>query len=359
MKDYYATLGVSKDASQDEIKKAFRKLAHEYHPDKKGGNESKFKEVNEAYTTLSDPEKRSRYDQFGSSDGGFGAGNTGFNGGGGFGGFEGFDFSQFTGGGQNFDMGDIFGEFFGGGRSKSRRGKDISVNLEISFKESVFGTKKTFSLNKNSTCDHCKGSGAETGSEMSTCKTCNGKGKIRDVKRTILGSIATERMCETCHGKGKVPKTNCKVCHGHGILKQNKEYDIEVPTGINDGEVLRLSGAGEAVEGGTTGDLYIRVSVKPDPVFHKEGNNLIMDLRLKLSEALIGGEKSISTLDGAVNIKIPEAVSFGEILRIKGKGVPSRGTQRGDILARVVIDMPNKLSKNARKIIEDLKKEGI
>lgn len=353
-KDYYATLGVKKEASADEIKKAFRKLAAQHHPDK-GGDEAKFKEVNEAYTVLSNEEKRKQYDAYGSDfQHGFG-GQGGFNGGGGFGGF---DFSQYTQS-QDFDLGDIFGDLFGGGRrEKTKRGQDITIDMTLSFKESIFGTSKQFTIHKTAACELCKGTGAEPGTEFETCKTCNGKGKIREVKRTILGSMATERACETCYGAGKKPKVACKNCKGHGVEKRKQELDVKIPAGIDDGEMMRMTGAGEAVAHGKAGDLYIRVEVTPDKMYRKEGFNIVADLPIKISDALLGGEQKIATLDGDVTIKIPEGITSGEILRVRGKGVP-HSNSRGDLLLRVSYMMPKKLSKSARKIIEDLKSEGL
>lgn len=358
-KDFYETLGVKKDASKDEIKKAFRKLAHQYHPDKQGGDEKKFKEVNEAYSVLSDDKKRSEYDTYGQTFGGGGPGAGGFGGGFSGQGFGDFDFSQFTGG-QGFDFGDIFGDIFGGGqRARTKRGRDISIDIELTFSESVFGVNRKILLNKTSSCERCKGEGGEPGTEMHTCKTCNGKGKIRDVKRTILGSIATERICEDCRGKGKTPKEKCKECKGLGVVKKEQEIDLKIPAGIDDGEMMRMTGAGEAVAGGVPGDLYIKIHVKKHPIFRKEGNNLIMDMNIKLSDALLGGVRTVSTLDGDIKVTIPENITFGEILRVKGKGVPTDKSHRGDILIKINIELPRRLSKEAKKLVEQLKKEGV
>lgn len=358
MKDYYQILGVDKKAPKEEIKKAFRNLAHKYHPDKKGGDDAKFKEINEAYSVLSDDQKRTQYDQFGSS--GF---NSGFSGG--SSGFDGFDFSQFTQGGAGFngvefDFGDIFGDFFGeGGRRQTKRGRDISIDLELSFEDSIFGTDRTILLNKVSKCDTCGGSGAEKGSDTIICEKCNGKGSVREIKRTFLGQFETTATCEICNGYGKVPKVKCKTCHGKGIYKKESEIKIKIPAGIQNGEMIRLSGAGEAVSGGQAGDLYIKVHIKRHNLFRRENENLIMDLELKLTEALLGGERTIATLDGDIVLKIPEGISHGEVLRIKEKGVPISRHHRGDILVKVIIILPRKLSKEAKRAIEELKKEGI
>lgn len=262
-KDYYEILGVNKGATKDEIKKAFYKLAHKYHPDKKEGDEKKFKEVNEAYQTLSDDGKRAKYDQFGSNYanmGGFGGGQ-----GGGFGGFEGFDFSGFqNGGGMEFDLNDIFSDFFGGGmgRSQSRRGRDLQTEINITFSEAILGVNKKITISKNSECDTCGGKGAKKGSKMDTCKTCSGKGKIQETKRTILGNISSSRACDTCHGAGEIPKEVCENCKGKGILKKTEEITIPVPAGVHSGETLKMHGKGEAVFRGQTGDLYIKIHIK-------------------------------------------------------------------------------------------------
>jgi molecular chaperone DnaJ len=364
-KNYYDILGVDKKASKEDIKKAFRSLAHKYHPDKKGGDAEKFKEVNEAYTVLSDDQKRAQYDMYGQTF-------AGANGGSGFQGFGqdfgGFDFSQFTNGGgfdfssaggSAFDLGDIFGEFFGGSRRQAKRGRDISIDVELSFEEAVFGVERTFLLNKVSMCQVCGGSGAKKGTEMTECSKCNGKGKIREVKKSIFGSIEVSKVCEVCAGNGKVPKEKCSVCDGHGILKKEEEVKIKIPAGIDNGEMIRLSGAGEAVKGGSSGDLYIKTHVKKHKLFRKEGNDLVMNLDVKLSDALLGAKYDIQTLDGLSTLNIPEGINTGEILQIKGKGVPYNGKSRGDILVHIRVALPKKLSKSARSIIEKLKEEGI
>ena len=358
-KDYYETLGVNKDASTDDIKKAFRKLAHKYHPDKDGGDGAKFKEVTEAYAVLSDEKKRAEYNAYGRTFGD--AGGAGFNPGQGFGGF---DFSGFQqGGDMEFDLGDIFGQFFGGGRSsgqsRQKRGSDISVDIEVSFQEAIFGTDRKIILNKTSTCEVCEGSGAEPKTEVKTCATCNGKGKINETKNSFLGTFSTVRVCNTCNGSGKVPTHKCKACHGQGVKKKQEEIAIKIPAGLEDGEMIRLTGAGEAIAGGVTGDLYIKVHVKKHPTFRKEGANLVMDLNIKLTTALLGGEYALETLDGPITIKIPAGVEFGEILRIKSKGVPVEKNRRGDLLIKINIQLPNKLSRAGAKLVEELKKEGI
>ena len=355
-KDYYKTLGVDKKANKDEIKKAFRNLAHKYHPDK-GGDAEKFKEINEAYSVLSDDQKRAQYDQFGST-------GSQFNGFGGNTGFEGFDFSNFSGFGQNnsfeFDLGDIFGDVFGmgGKKKKQKKGRDISIDIEVSFEESVFGTEKNVLLNKTSVCDKCNGTGAEKGSEMIKCYTCNGNGSIKEIKQSFFGQFESNTTCYHCKGTGKIPKRNCSICKGDGVFKKQSEIKIKVPAGINNGEMLRLSQAGEAVSGGIAGDLYIKIHVKKHPIWRKEGIDLFMDLYIKVTDALIGGEYTIKTLDGDINLKIPEGTKDGEYLKIKGRGVPSSG-KRGDAFIHIKINIPTKLSKEQKKKIEELRKEGL
>lgn len=355
-KDYYEVLGVGKSASKEEIKKAFRKLAHKHHPDK-GGDEAKFKEINEAYSVLSDDKKRAEYDAYGHTF-------SGAHGGGAGGGFGGWDFSDFASqGGVEFDMGDIgdiFESFFGGGSrgGRTKRGSDVSVDVQISFKEAAFGTVRNILVTKHSACERCSGRGAEPGTSMETCNTCNGKGKVHDTKRSMFGTFSSIRACGECHGTGERPKDACKECRGDGVVRRQEDIAIKIPAGIEDGEMIRLSGKGEAVPGGVAGDMYVRVHVAPHPHFRREGNNLIMDLDVKLSDALLGAEYAVPTLDGTLKLKIPAGVSYGEILRIKGKGIPTKSGQ-GDLLYRVVVQTPEKLSHRARKLIEDLREEGI
>ena len=357
-KDYYEILGVSKGASKDEIKKAFHKLAHKHHPDKNKGDDTKFKEVNQAYQTLSDDQKRAQYDRFGAD------GPQGFNPGQG-GGFGGFDFSGFqNGGGVEFDMGDlgdIFGDFFGGGRSRqqARRGRDISTEIDLSFEDSVFGVERTILLTKQSTCDICKGSGGKPGVKMDTCKTCNGNGQIREMKRSILGTFESLRTCEVCYGSGKVPAEKCTECHGRGVRNKQEEIKVKIPAGINNGEMVRMTGMGEAVQGATSGDLYIKINVKGHSTFKRDGLNLTMDLPIKLSDAILGMKYDLKVLEGnTVEVKIPEGINHGDLLRVKGRGVPS-GRGRGDIILRIQIKMPTRLSKKAKDVVEKLKEEGI
>lgn len=353
-KNYYDILGVPKTATKDDIKKAFHKLAHKFHPDKKGGNADKFKEVNEAYSVLSDDKKRAEYDSYGRvfSEGGSPGTGPG-----------GADWDEilrnFGGAGVNFDMGDIFGEFFGGGRERNHRGRDISIDLELPFNEAVFGTERKILLGKTAFCETCKGNGAAPGTPLQTCTVCNGKGKVHETKRSFFGTFSTVAQCSNCHGRGQVPKEKCHTCHGLGVRRKDEELALKIPAGIEDGEVIRLSGGGEAVAGGVAGDLYVKIHVKKHPQFVKEGNNLVTNLSIKLSTALLGGEYRLQTLDGDMTVTIPVGVSMGETLRVRGKGVPYDKTKRGDLLIKLHIELPNKLSKTAERLVEELKKEGI
>ncbi len=357
-KDYYKILGVSKTASQDEIKKAFRKLAHQHHPDKEGGDSAKFKEASEAYSVLSDESKRAQYDQFGTA-----GGQGGFQGGQGFGGFDFSGFQGGFGGEEGFDLGDLFGGIFGGGgraRGRARKGADIAVDVEISFKDSVYGVDRKILLRKNSACGRCKGEGNEPGTDMKTCDNCKGKGQIKDVRQSIFGSIAVNRQCEVCLGSGKIPKEKCHQCKGSGIENKNDEINVRIPAGVEDGEAVRLTGGGEAITGGPAGDLFIRIHVTKSLNFKKEGNNIAGELKIKISDALLGSDKQIETVDGSITVPVPAGIQHGEILRIKNRGfVISNGSKRGDLMLKVFIDIPHKLSKNAKNLIEDLRKEGL
>lgn len=350
-KDYYKILGVEKNASQEEIKKAFRKLAHKYHPDK-GGDEKKFKEANEAYQILSDEKKRAEYDTYGSVGGGHGGFDPS-----GFGGFQGGQ--GFEGVDLNDIFGDLFGGGFGGGRREPRRGHDISVDLEISFPEGVFGVERRVFITKTSACDTCHGSGAKPGTKMKACAECNGKGQVQETKRSFLGTFSHVRECSVCAGTGKIPEEKCTVCKGHGVVRKQGEILIRVPAGIQNGEMVRLAGAGEAVPHGSNGDLYVRVRIAPHKVFTREGNDLAMKLPIKLSDALLGAEYPIETLDGSITLKIPKGISSGEILRVRGKGVPFGEKRRGDLLITVTIKTPSVLSAHAHKLVEELRSEGL
>lgn len=352
-KNYYEILGIPKGASKEEVKKAFHKLAHKYHPDKKGGDANRFKEISEAYAVLSDDKKRAEYDTYGQT----------FAGGGGGAGMGGFDFSGFTNqgfGNINFeDLGDVFGEMFGSQRERTPRGRDISIDLELTFEEAVFGVERKVLITKTSICETCSGKGGKKGSAMQSCKKCNGKGKIHEARRSFFGTINTTRSCDACGGIGEIPKEICEVCHGAGLIRKQEEIDIKIPIGIDSGEMIRMSGKGEAIRGGVAGDLYVKIHIIPHPTLRRDGSNLVTNMSIKLSEALLGGERKIDSLDGPLTVTIPQGVAFGETLRLRGRGVPIERGKRGDLLIRVSIILPKKLSKDARKAIETLQKEGV
>ncbi len=362
-KDYYKTLGVDKGASQDEVKKAFRKLAHQYHPDKQSGNETKFKEINEAYQVIGNPEKRKQYDQFGADfaqQGGFGGGmnwddfmRQARQGGGGFGGFGGQ--------GVEFDLGDIFGDMFGGafggGRSRRRsRGSDIEMKLDIDFKEAAFGAEKQVELYKTTSCKHCHGDGAEPGSKIKTCSTCGGQGVVERVQQTILGAMRTQVTCPECRGQGQKPEKTCSECTGTGVTKQSTKLNVKIPAGIDDGQAIRLTGEGEATAyGGQTGDLYIRMNVKSSKDFKRSGTDIHSTATIAFSQAALGTKIDVKTLDGEVEVKIPAGIQSGKVLKLKNKGVPVLGhSDRGDHLITVEVHTPTKLSKKEKQLYKQL-----
>lgn len=347
MKDYYDILGIARGASKDDIKKAYRKLAHQYHPDKKGGDETKFKEINEAYQILSNDSKRAQYDQFGRVNDGFGA-NRG-----------GWDFSSFRGF-EDMDVGDIFETFFGGqaGREGKKRGRDIAIDIEIPFAESIFGSERRVLIRKRAICDTCSGTGKERNSKEITCSQCHGAGTIRDTRRSFFGSFTQVVECSLCHGHGKVPEKKCHTCHGEAVIPKSEEARIIIPPGIENGEVIRIAHKGEAMRNGDAGDLYIKVHVLSHPVFRRTKSDLIMKLEIPLSEALIGGNRKVEVLDGKIELKVPHGVTSGEVLKVKGKGVPHEDGSRGDLLAEVKVKMPSKISSKVKALVEELQKEG-
>ena len=352
-KDYYKILGISKNSSPDDVKRSFRELAHKHHPDK-GGDAEKFKELNEAYQVLGNPEKRKQYDQYGTTFDNMGAGAGGFGAGGPFGGFGGFN-----GGGINIDMedlGDMFGDFFGGGRrggaraKRNSRGADIEMNLNLSFKDSIFGGEKIIELYKNSKCDVCGGAGAEPGAKINTCSECGGAGKIKRAQNTVFGTFQTSSICPRCAGEGKTPERFCRECSGTGIRKKSVSLKINIPAGAGDGEILRVGGAGEsAAKGGVAGDLFLHINVSQDKRFTREGDNIAARAALDFKTAALGGYINVETLDGEMRIKIPEGTDSGQIFRLRGKGVGGRG----DMLVEVYISAPKKLSKKQKKILEE------
>lgn len=355
--NYYDTLGVGKNASDDEIKKAYRKMAHKHHPDKAGGNEAKFKEINEAYQVLSDKAKRQQYDQFGQTfDGG------GFSSGGGQSG--GFDFSGFQGfGDQGFEFGggfeDIFSDIFGGGRSRAQkkaRGTDIQVDAEISFEEMVRGAEREANLYSRIICDHCQGSGGEPGIGKKTCPTCKGAGQIRKTMRSFLGSFSQVSTCPECQGEGSVYEKKCSKCGGDGRIKKERRVKIKIPAGIENGQTISLQDQGEGGErGARNGDLYVTVHVRPHDKFSRKGNDILSTEYIPFATAALGGKAEINTIDGKLILKIPAGTQSGETFRIKDKGAPSlSGRRAGNHLIKVVVRVPKKLSREQKDLLERL-----
>ncbi len=357
-KDYYHILGVPKTASADEIKKAFRKLAHQHHPDKHGGTDAKFKELNEAYQVLGNADKRKQYDQFGAN----------FEQAGAPGGFNWQDFSRagqgggFGGGSANFDfgdLGDIFGDFFGGGRSGTRRagprrGADVQFVTAVDFREAVFGVEKTLRFEKDIVCSRCKGSGAEPGAKITTCATCNGQGHVEQMQRTFLGAMRSVVTCPTCGGEGKTTDKVCTRCQGQGHEQGVRELKVNIPAGIDDGQTIRLSSEGEpGAKSGTPGDLLLTVQVRPDRVFKRQGYNLSTTKEISLALATLGGKVRLATLDGDVHMKVPEGTQSGKVFKLDSKGVPHvRGKGRGDLLVTIHVQTPAKLSRNQREALK-------
>ncbi len=364
-KDYYKILNVDKSADQDEIKRAFRKLAHQYHPDKQTGDEKKFKEINEAYQVLGNVEKRQKYDQYGST----------FDQMGGFGGGMNWDdfMKQARGGGgsrsANFDfggldLGDIFGDIFGfgGGRGQSRSqnfGEDIQIDLQIDFKEAVFGTKKQVELYKTVKCDHCHGNLAEPGTKIITCQKCGGQGRVSRVQQTILGAIQTATTCPDCGGEGKKAQTPCTKCHGQGITKKKEVIDLQVPAGIENDSGLKMREQGNAAPyGGQSGDLYVQIRVLSDKNFERHGNDVYTAKKISFAEAALGCKTEVETLDGAIELKVPAGTQPGNKFRLRGKGVPYlHSAGRGDLYVIIEIDVPKKLSRRQKKLLEEFEKE--
>lgn len=350
-RDYYEVLGVQKGASEDEIKKAYRSLAKKYHPDMNPGNaeaEVKFKEVNEAYAVLSDSEKRSKYDRFG---------HDAFDptsGGGGFGGFGGF-------GGVDFDFGDIFSSFFGGGSTSSRsranapiEGEDVVARTTISFEEAAFGCKKEINFARVENCSDCGGKGAEKESDVEKCPECKGSGRVTVRQQTMLGYMQTQRSCQRCGGRGKIIKNPCKNCNGKGRVKINKRLEVNIPSGIDDRQNIVLRGQGSAgVNGGPSGDLIIEVRVKEDKIFKREGNNIYCEVPISFAEAALGAEIDVPVLGGgSEKFKIPEGTQSGTNFTLKNKGIPDINSKRkGDLIITVAVETPKNLNSKQKELL--------
>ena len=354
-RDFYEVLGIHKGASADEIKKAYRKKAVEFHPDR-GGDEKKFKEVNEANEILSNPDKRKRYDQFGHA--GVGSSAAG----------DGNPFGAGFGQGQNINvdfgdlgLGDIFNSFFRGGQQRQgpRRGRDVETDVVIGFEQAVFGAEVELNLVMNQTCSHCKGKTVEPGHEMKTCGTCKGSGQVVNMTRTIFGNIQQAATCPTCHGSGKVPEKDCTVCKGRGTERKNQEIMLKVPAGIDDGATIRLREHGEAIANGPRGDLYVNVKVKPHKHFTREGDLILSQQTIPMVEATLGAEIDVETVDGPIRMKVPAGTQGGTDFKLSGHGVTHlRGGTRGAHIVTINVETPTNLSKKQQELLKSFGEEA-
>lgn len=348
-RDYYEVLGVSKSATADEIKRAYRQQAVQHHPDKTGGDDVKFKELGEAYEALSDPQKRAAYDQFGEAGAQgnpFGAGAQA----------GGYDFN-----GAGFDFSDILNQFMGGMGGQQRQqaasgGRDLEVGVTIEFIEAVFGAEKTVVIDLDDVCGTCHGNGAKPGTKLKTCETCRGAGQITHVQQTILGAIQQRSVCPACSGRGKIPETVCVTCHGNGIQRRRREIRVNIPAGVGSGATMRLSGQGAARRGGNgvKGDLYIQIRVKADHRFVREDRNIISKVTIPMIAAALGTEIQVVTVDGEVTLKVPAGTQSGKVFKLSGRGVPGlNGRTRGDHLVTVTVETPTKLTAKQRELLEE------
>ena len=352
-RDYYEVLGVQKGASDDEIKKAYRKGAKQYHPDLHPGDkvaEEKFKEVNEAYEVLSDKEKRARYDQFGHAgvDPNYGAGGG----------------SPF---GQDIDLGDIFNSFFGGfgGFGGSRRnpnapqrGNDVEAKVVISFEEAAKGCKKTVSYQNVSTCDDCHGTGAQKGTQAKTCSACGGTGRVTVSQRSPFGVVQTQKACDACRGKGKIIETPCRSCNGNGRTRKTKQVEVNIPAGISDEQIMNIGGRGNSgINGGPAGDLHIYISVKPHEIFQRRGDDVWCEMPITITQAILGAEVIVPTLDGKVSYQIHEGTQQGDVFKLKGKGIPHLNRKgKGDQFVKMNIEIPKNLNSKQKEAVKELEK---
>lgn len=368
-RDYYEVLGVDKNATDEELKKAYRKMAKKYHPDANPDNkaeaEAKFKEVNEAYETLSDPQKRRMYDQFGPD------GPQGFNGAGGpfggQGGYYSYNGSGFDGFGDFGDLGDIFSSFFGGGFGKSstrrnngpKKGADLNLHMEITFEEAFLGVEKEIVINRNEQCNVCNGTGAKPGTSVTKCTMCNGTGQVKQVQNTILGQMQTTRTCTACHGTGEVIKEPCENCRGKGTVRKQPKIKVKIPAGIDDGQTVVLRGEGEPGEkGGAKGDLYITVAIKRHSIYTRKGNNVMCEVPITITQATLGADLEIPMVDGTKEIyKIPDGTQTGTKFTIRNKGFKSvNSSVQGDFIFTVIVKTPKKLTKEQRDLFMQLAK---
>jgi len=376
-KDYYQSLGVDKNASADEIKRVFRDLAQKYHPDKPGGDAQKFKEINEAYQILSDPTKRVQYDQYGNAfEQARSQGQSGFDNfnewmnyrsAGGFGSDQGFSFNF---GGDEFDLGDIFGDIFGfgggatsraGKSSRRRKGSDLEIVLNLEFKEAIFGVEKEINVERYEKCKNCDGSGADPHGKIIICPTCKGVGQVMTIKRTFLGQMQSVVTCPDCHGEGKKAEKSCKECRGDGRVKIKEKLMVKIPAGIDDKQAIRLSGKGNAGQkGGVSGDLYVIARATQDKYFTRKENNLYSEQEIFISQAVLGDQIKVKTVDGEVLLKIPVGTKSGSVFNLREKGVPYIDSRRrGDHLVTINIDIPKHLNRKQKELLEELRRMGI
>ena len=358
-RDYYEVVGVGKSASPDEIKKAFRRAAVEHHPDR-GGDEAKFKELNEAYEVLKDADKRKRYDQFGHAGVGNGGAAGGNPFGGGFGGAGGqninFDFGD-------LGLGDIFSSFFGGGGGghgqRQSRGRDVETTIEISFEQAVFGTEVDLDLSLEDECEHCKGTTVEPGHELKSCDQCKGSGQVVTVTRTIFGNIQQAALCPKCRGRGKVPEKACTVCKGKGTKVKKQRIELKIPAGIDDGATIRLREHGEAIANGPKGDLYVNIRVKAHKHFTREGDLILSEEHVGMVDAALGTEIEVETVDGPVRMKVPAGTQSGSDFKLSSHGVPHiKGSTRGAHIVTIVVDTPTKLTKQQQELLQEFAKSS-
>jgi len=354
-KDYYKILGVSKTSSQEEIKKAYYALAHKFHPDKGGGDEAKFKEINEAYQTLGDKDKRSRYDRFGASFNNNNQGFSGFN-------ASGINWEDMAGFGGIEDIFDMFGGGFREKEQDLRRGSDLEVILEIPLESVLKEQRREIKLSKLTKCSRCDGTGAEPGSKVKECFTCRGKGRVQQMRKTIFGTFTQYTVCPECGGEGVKPEKPCNVCHGEGRIKKEDIIVLEIPSGVDNNQVIKVKGKGEAGKrGGRPGDLYVRIAIQSHPLFKRKGDDLYLKRNVTFSQAVLGDKISIPNLEGRdIIMKIPQGIESGKTMKISGKGIPHfQGLGRGDMYVQLNINTPQKLTRKQKELLEELKKEGI
>jgi len=365
MKDFYEVLGIAREASDDEIKKAYRKLAHKYHPDKRDGDESKFKEVNEAYQTLSDQDKRSQYDQFGQTFDQSGGGFDGYGGASGFSG--GSPFGQAGGASfEDIDLGDVFESFFGRSRRRQEEGgamhgDNISINIDLKFEEAIFGTEKIVELRKKIKCSKCHGNGAEPGTRIEICPTCSGAGQIKQIQQIFIGSFTRTITCPDCKGVGKKATNPCSDCRGEGRVMGHKKIKIKIPVGISSNQTLEITDEGEAgKDGGQNGNLFVTVNVQEHKYFKRKGNNIECEMPISITQAVLGDNITVKTLDGEEKIEILAGTQSGEVFKINNKGVPylNNKNQRGDFLVKTLIAIPKKINQKENELFNKIAELG-